>query len=178
MTTGSVNLLYSIFCRSKKHSTLPCGGEMMCAVFMCAFFAHSIFTVYLHNLNKKLWLNPDNSYQWAPLNNHITSSQIHSPWLGGWSQLWHRVVVSARHATHSDEPHCKWRAGWESTINVWFAFMYSQKWNCAASLFPEQNYNVLSPNSYTHISVRDLFISRIGLSILLQPNMWTSSGNT
>ena len=41
--------------------------------------------------------------------------------------------------------------------------MYSQKWNCAASLFPKRNYNVLSPNSYTHISVRDLYIfPRIG----------------
>ncbi len=26
--------------------------------------------------------------------------------------------------------HCKWGAG-ESNINVWFPFMYSQKWNCA-----------------------------------------------
>ncbi len=34
-------------------------------------------------------------------------------------------------------------------------------------LFPKQNYNVLSPSSYTHISVRDLYISRIGLPILL-----------
>jgi hypothetical protein len=40
-------------------------------------------------------------------------------------------------------------------------------------LFPKQNYNVLSPNSYTHISVSDLYISKISLSILLQPNMWT-----
>jgi hypothetical protein len=46
-----------------------------------------------------------------------------------------------------------------------------------ATLFPKQNYNALSPKSYTHISVRDLFISRIGLSILLQPNMWTDPGN-
>ncbi len=38
-------------------------------------------------------------------------------------------------------------------------------------------YNVLSPNSYTNISVRDLYISRIGLSILLQPNLWTDPGN-
>jgi hypothetical protein len=30
-------------------------------------------------------------------------------------------------------------------------------------LFPKQNYNVMSPRSYTHISVRDLYISRIGL---------------
>jgi hypothetical protein len=41
----------------------------------------------------------------------------------------------------------------------------------AASLFPNHKYNVLFPNSYTHISVRDLYISRIGLSIFLQPNV-------
>jgi hypothetical protein len=35
-------------------------------------------------------------------------------------------------------------------------------------LFPKQYYNVLSPSSYTHISVRDLYISRIGLPILPQ----------
>jgi hypothetical protein len=33
-------------------------------------------------------------------------------------------------------------------------------------LFPKQNYNVLSPSSYTHISVRDLHIFRIGLPFL------------
>ncbi len=54
---------------------------------------------------------------------------------------------------------------WESNINVWFPFLYSQKWNRAASLVTKQNYNVLSPNSYTPISVRDLYISRINLSI-------------
>jgi hypothetical protein len=35
-------------------------------------------------------------------------------------------------------------------------------------LFPKQNYNVLSPNSYTHISMGNLYISRIRLPILLQ----------
>ncbi len=30
-------------------------------------------------------------------------------------------------------------------------------------LFPKQNFTVLSPSYYTHISVRDLYISRIGL---------------
>ncbi len=48
---------------------------------------------------------------------------------------------------------------------------------CAVFLYPKQNYIVLSPNSYTHISVRDLYIPRIGLSILLQPNMWIDPGN-
>jgi hypothetical protein len=40
-------------------------------------------------------------------------------------------------------------------------------------LFLIQNYNVLCPSNYTHICVRDLYISRIGLPILLQGNMWT-----
>ncbi len=32
--------------------------------------------------------------------------------------------------------------------------MYSQNWNFAASLLSKQNYNVLSPNSYTHLAER------------------------
>jgi hypothetical protein len=62
-------------------------------------------------------------------------------------------------------------------INVWFPFMHSQKRNCAASLFPKQNYYILSPNSYTRISVRHLYISSISLSILLLGNMWTDPWN-
>ncbi len=37
-------------------------------------------------------------------------------------------------------------------------FMYSQKLYCAASLFPKQNYNVLSPNFHKHVSVSDLYL--------------------
>ncbi len=44
-------------------------------------------------------------------------------------------------------------------------------------LFAKQNYNVLSPSSDIHISVRDWYISRICLPILLQGNMWTNPGN-
>jgi hypothetical protein len=44
-------------------------------------------------------------------------------------------------------------------------------------LFPKPNPNDLSPSSNTHISVIDLYISRIGLPILLQKNMWTDPGN-
>ncbi len=50
---------------------------------------------------------------------------------------------------------------WESNRNVWFPEI--------KLLNPKLNYNVLSPNSYTHISVRDLqYISKTGLPILLQ----------
>jgi hypothetical protein len=41
----------------------------------------------------------------------------------------------------------------------------------------EYSNNVLFPSSYTHISVRDLYISRISLPILLQGNMWNDPGN-
>jgi hypothetical protein len=44
-------------------------------------------------------------------------------------------------------------------------------------LFPKQNYNIMCPSSYAQISVRDLYISRIGLPILLQGNMWTDPRN-
>ncbi len=63
--------------------------------------------------------------------------------------------------------HCKWRAG-ENPIYVFPEMKL---------LLPKQNYNVLSPSSCTHISVRDLYISRIGLPILLQGNMWIDPRN-
>ncbi len=47
---------------------------------------------------------------------------------------------------------------WKSNIYVWFRFMYPQKWNCAATLFLKQNYNVLSPISTFMLSVSDLYI--------------------
>ncbi len=55
-------------------------------------------------------------------------------------------------------PTLKMKGWWESNINVWFPLMYFHKWNCAASLFPKQNNNVLSPYSYTYISARDLYV--------------------
>ncbi len=47
---------------------------------------------------------------------------------------------------------------WESNINVWFRFMHSQKWNCMALLFSNQNYNDLSSSFRIHLSVSDLYI--------------------
>jgi hypothetical protein len=44
-------------------------------------------------------------------------------------------------------------------------------------LFPKQNYNVLSPSSYTLISVRYLYTSGVGLPILLPGNMRTDPWN-
>jgi hypothetical protein len=35
----------------------------------------------------------------------------------------------------------------------------------------------LSPNSYIHVSVSDLYIPMIGQPILLQVNRWTDHGN-
>ncbi len=43
--------------------------------------------------------------------------------------------------------------------------------------FPKKNYNFLSSSSNTHISVRDLYISRIDLPFPLRENMWIDPGN-
>jgi hypothetical protein len=61
----------------------------------------------------------------------------------------------------------------ESNINVWVINVFP----AMKLIFPKQNYNVQFPSSYTHISVRDLYISRISLPILPQGNMWTDPGN-
>ncbi len=68
-------------------------------------------------------------------------------------------------------------AQWESKINVWFRFMYSQKWNCAASLFPKQNYNVCLPiSTFMYLWAIYIFPGSVCL-YLLQPNRPTDPGN-
>jgi hypothetical protein len=44
-------------------------------------------------------------------------------------------------------------------------------------IFPEKELNCLSPNSYIHVSVSDLYIPTISLPILLQEKRWTDPGN-
>ncbi len=44
-------------------------------------------------------------------------------------------------------------------------------------IFPEKELRCLSPNFHIHVSVSDLYISMIGLLILLQENMWTDPWN-
>jgi hypothetical protein len=44
-------------------------------------------------------------------------------------------------------------------------------------IYPEKELRGLSPNFHIHVSVSDLYISTIGLPILLHENMWTDPGN-
>jgi hypothetical protein len=44
-------------------------------------------------------------------------------------------------------------------------------------VFPEKELRGLSPNSYIHLSVSDLYISRTGPHIWLQQNRQTDPGN-
>jgi hypothetical protein len=46
-----------------------------------------------------------------------------------------------------------------------------------SKMFPEMKLRCLSPNSYIHVSVRDLNIPSTGLPILLQENRWVDRGN-
>ncbi len=66
---------------------------------------------------------------------------------------------------------------WESNINVWFPFMYSQKWKYYFQKRIKMFCLPVPKLIYLIISVRDSCISRIGLPILLQGNMWTHPGN-
>ncbi len=47
----------------------------------------------------------------------------------------------------------------ESNINVWFPFMNSQKWNCAASLFPPsyRMFSLPTPTFICYIYERNIF---------------------
>jgi hypothetical protein len=60
------------------------------------------------------------------------------------------LKLNCFYSFHS-EPTLQMKAWWESNINDWFRFMHTQKWNCAASTFGKQNYNVLSPNLHIHV---------------------------
>jgi hypothetical protein len=136
----------------------------------------SFFSGFLCISNCEPWPHPRWGYTW----HRRTQNSLWSLGEKRTNFCSCRPLFSAIFASHSymlSAYTLQMKGRWVSNINVWFPFMYSQKWNWAASLFPKQNYNVLSPNSYTHISVRDLYISRIGLSILLQPNVWTDTGN-
>jgi hypothetical protein len=55
--------------------------------------------------------------------------------------------------------HCKWRANEYQIKCLVFIFVFPEM----KLLFPKQNYNDLSPSSYTHISVRYLYISMVCL---------------
>ncbi len=44
-------------------------------------------------------------------------------------------------------------------------------------IFPEKEWSAHSLNFHIHVSVSDLYIPTIDLSILLQENMWTDPGN-
>ncbi len=44
-------------------------------------------------------------------------------------------------------------------------------------IFPEKELRGLSPDFHIDVSMSDLYITRIGLPILLQENIWTDPGN-
>ncbi len=102
-----------------------------------------------------------------------------------------RQDIMTRRLSFSQYYTLQMKVRWESNINVWFWFMYSQKWNCMASLFPKHNYNVLSPYVQVHVlwaiyifpeSVCLFCFSQIGRSIqeifkIAQRNMNVGIGN-
>jgi hypothetical protein len=63
---------------------------------------------------------------------------------------------------------------------VWKVRMLVKPLHCTENsilVFPEKELCSLSPNSYIHVSVSDLYIPRIGPYIWLQQNKQTDPGN-
>ncbi len=57
--------------------------------------------------------------------------------------------------------------GWlDSSINVWFPFMYSQKWNCAASLFPNRIRMFCLPFLHSYICERLIYFQDRSVCLL------------
>jgi hypothetical protein len=50
-------------------------------------------------------------------------------------------------------------------------------WKMETNIPRNETFRGLVPNSYIHISVSDLYIPKVGLPILLQPNRLTDPGN-
>ncbi len=53
------------------------------------------------------------------------------------------VTVGALYSVYT----LQMKGRWKSNMNAWFLFMYSQNWNCAASLFPNRNNQILAGKS-------------------------------
>jgi hypothetical protein len=58
----------------------------------------------------------------------------------------------------------------DGPVRIQYKCLVPRNETARSTLFPKQNYNVLSPIFHIHVSVIDLCIPRISLSILLQPN--------
>ncbi len=65
----------------------------------------------------------------------------------------------------------------ESTIIDYTFILQRNNTKNSKQIFPEKELCGLSPNFHIHVSVSDIYIPAIGLSILLQETMWTDPGN-
>jgi hypothetical protein len=69
----------------------------------------------------------------------------------------------------------RWYYFWaeRDTLHCKDSIVY-RKWK---QIFQEMKLRGLSPSSYIHVSVSDLYINTIDLPILLQEKRWTDRGN-
>ncbi len=66
---------------------------------------------------------------------------------------------------------------WDDDVDTEFTAKTQDRKFKTNTVFPEKELRGYSPNSYIHVSVSDLYISLVGLHILLQENRWTERGN-
>ena len=102
--------------------------------------------------------------------------------LGCRPQVWENRMLVRISAQMKRPPFC-WRAGEKSNINVWFPFMYNQKWNCYFQnriimfclpfptlidlweiyIFPGSVWEIWGPILGTFKSLTDTWMCKLGL---------------
>ncbi len=85
------------------------------------------------------------------------------------------ILFYFRQASGSSYVHCKLRACENPVKSLVPIYVFAEMKLRGLVIF-KTKYNVLSPNFHIHLSVCDLYIPRIGLFILLQPNRQTDPG--
>ncbi len=78
---------------------------------------------------------------WAAENHVKPCNSVSINYFTPLDYFYSSMTLTGQRQSHS----MQMKGQWESNINVWFRFMYSQKWKCAAWLFwlfPKQNWTL------------------------------------
>jgi hypothetical protein len=151
---------------------------------MVEFLFLNLFTIILFHV-RTLWLVVSNriAFVWGGTVDDIFGKYQSKARLfeaeikAGQQQILHYKLQSCKIIRVDFWATLQMKSWWESNINVWFPFMFSQKWNVQPWVFQNRIIMFCLPIP-TLIYLWEIYIfPGLGLSILLQLIMWTDPGN-